>query len=213
MHSSNRKPHALVATLLLALLVAVVGPSLAQDKPRIAVLEFEAKADQQWYGWWRSGGSSAVQDVMVTELVKSGKFRVIEREKLDALMREKNLSLSGDVSVDTAIKAGRLLGVKYFVTGAITEYGEEGADVRAPSVGKLPSFGVGKKTFTAAINARIIDTETGEIMWADDARGEAKSGRVRVGGFGGGKDGNNMFDKVLKPTVQDLVASIKMADL
>ncbi|REJ74632.1 MAG: hypothetical protein DWQ36_16110 [Acidobacteria bacterium] len=199
----------LVAGMLLGLSTA----AFASEKPRIAVLEFEAKADQQWYSWWRSGGASAVQDVMVTELVKSGKFRVIERSQLEALMREKNLSLSGDVSADTAVKAGRLLGVEYFVTGAITEYGTSGGDVHAPSVGRLPSFGVGKKTFTAAINARIIDTETGEIMWADEARGETSSGRVRVGGFGGGKDDDAMFDKVLKPTVQDLVASMKMADL
>lgn len=204
---------ALATLLIAALSLTLASAAFAADKPRIAVLEFEAKADRQWYSWWRSGGASAVQDQMVTELVKSGMFRVIEREKLDALLREKNLSLSGDVSAETAVKAGRLLGVKYFVTGAITEYGTEGADVHAPSVGKLPSFGVGKKTFTAAINARIINTETGEILWANDVRKQTKSGRLRVGGFGGGKSDNAMFDKVLKPAVVELVESISMADL
>ena len=34
---------------------------------------------------------------MVTALVKGDAFRVIDREQLQALMQEKNLSLSGDV--------------------------------------------------------------------------------------------------------------------
>ena len=72
-----------------------------------------------------------MQDVFVTELVKSGKFRVIDREQLAALMAEKNLSLAGDVDPKTAIKAGKLLGVQYFLTGAVTEYGAQGTSASA----------------------------------------------------------------------------------
>ena len=84
---------ALSGALLLAILAA---PGLTRaagkgggDKPRIAVLEFKNKADNQW---WYHGGAEAAQDVFVTELVKSGKFRVVEREQLEALMQEKNLT-------------------------------------------------------------------------------------------------------------------------
>lgn len=196
-----------------AVLFLVTGASWAQEKPRVAVLEFKAKADNQWYHWWRSGGASAAQDVFVTELVKSGKFRVIEREQLAALIAEKNLSLSGDVDASSAIEAGRLLGVKYFLTGAITEYGTSTANASAPSVGGLPSFRVKRKKFSAAMNARLIDTETGEIVWADEARQETKSANVKVAGIGGGVDDDAMFDRVLKPVVQDLVASLRAADI
>src|SRR4030081_83901 len=89
-------------------------------KPRIAVLEFKNKADNQW--WWH-GGAAAAQDVFVTELVKSGKVRVVEREQPAALMQEKGLTLSGDVDPKTAIKIGKLLGVNYLLTGSVTEYG------------------------------------------------------------------------------------------
>jgi len=64
-----------VAAALLAVALAPAA-SAASDKPRIAVLEFKNKADNQW---WYSGGAAAAQDVFVTELVKSGKFRVVER--------------------------------------------------------------------------------------------------------------------------------------
>src|SRR4051812_1654122 len=97
-------------TLCAALLTTLVIPALAHaagtagdkaTKPRIAVIEFKNKADNQW---WYHGGAAAAQDVFVTELVKSGKFRVVEREQLQALMQEKNLSLSGDVDPKTAVK-------------------------------------------------------------------------------------------------------------
>ncbi len=198
--------------LALALAIAP-APMRAADntKPRIAVLEFKNKAEGQW---WYHGGAEAMQDVFVTELVKSGKFRVIDREQLAALMQEKNLSLAGDIDPKTAIKAGKLLGCQYFLTGAVTEYGAQGTSASAPGIGGLPGFSGGKKTFTAAANARIIDTTTGEILWADEARGEDSHFRLSIGGFGGGVDfDDRQFDKVMKPVVLQLVASIKAADL
>lgn len=199
------------AALCAILMVAVLAPiASAKDKPRIAVLEFKNKADNQY--WWR-GGAAAMQDVFVTELVKSGKFRVIDRERLADIMREKNLSMSGEIDSATAIRAGKLLGVDYFLVGSITEYGIDDKGGSGPGVGRLRSFSVKKRTFTAACNARLIEVETGEIVWADEARGEEKSAKVRVGGFGGGVDDRRMFDKVMKPVIGQLAASIKAADI
>ena len=201
----------LCAALLLAILAApAITSAAAGDKPRIAVIEFKNKADNQW--WWH-GGAEAAQDVFVTELVKSGKFRVVEREQLQALMAEKNLTLSGDVDPSTAVRVGKLLGVNYILTGAVTEYGVTEAGGHSPGIRRLPGVSAGKKTFVAAMNARLIDTSTGEIVWADEARGEESSVKVFVGGFGGGVDDDRMFDKVLKPVIQQLTASLKAADL
>lgn len=206
----------LVVSVGCALLVAVAAAAgAASDKPRIAVIEFKNKADNQW---WYHGGAEAAQDVFVTELVKSGRFRVIEREQLAALMQEKNLALSGDIDPSTAVRAGKLLGVDYILTGAVTEYGNTRTGVDTPGAragGRwIPGVNVGKNTFSAAMNARLIETETGEILWADEARAEDSNARVRVGGFGGGVDHDErMFDKVMKPVIQQLVASLKAADL
>jgi curli biogenesis system outer membrane secretion channel CsgG len=190
--------------------VLIVPALEAADKPRIAVLEFKNKADNQW--WWH-GGAQAAQDVFVTELVKSGKFRVVEREQLAALMQEKNLTLSGDLDPSTAVRVGKLLGVNYLLTGSVTEYGVTEKTGRAPGIGRLPGVSAGKKTFVAALNARLIDTSTGEIAWADEARAEESSAKVFVGGFGGGVDDDRMFDKVMKPCIQQLTASMKAADI
>lgn len=200
------------AALLAALLVPALAVAKPQsNKPRVAVLEFKNKADNQW--WWH-GGAAAAQDVFVTELVKSGKFRVVEREQLEALMKEKNLTLSGDVDPATAVKVGKLLGVNYLLTGAVTEYGAEEKGAHGGGFRGLPGFGVRKKTFVAALNARLIDTSTGEVAWADEARSEDSHSSVDVGGFGGGvSNDERMFDKVMKPCIQQLTASLKAADL
>ena len=195
----------LCAALLLAVAaVPAITNAAASDKPRIAVLEFKNKADNQW---WYSGGAEAAQDVFVTELVKSGKFRVVEREQLEALMQEKNLTLSGDVDPKSAVRIGKLLGVNYLLTGAVTEYGN--TDVSGGGGGVY----AGKRKFVAALNARLIDTSTGEVVWADEASQEEASVRVSVFGVGGGVDDNRMFDKVMKPCIQKLTASLKAADL
>ena len=193
---------ALAAALVLTATVAIAAEQ--STKPRLAVLEFKNKAENQW---WYSGGAEAAQDVFVTELVKSGKFRVVEREQLAALMEEKNLTLSGDIDPATAVKVGKLLGVNYLLTGAVTEFGN--TDVSGGGFG----VSAGKRKFVAALNARLIDTSTGEIVWADEASKEEASVRVSVFGVGGGVDDNRMFDKVLKPCIQQLTASIKAADL
>jgi curli biogenesis system outer membrane secretion channel CsgG len=200
------------AALLAALLVPALAVAKPQStKPRVAVLEFKNKADNQW--WWH-GGAAAAQDVFVTQLVKSGKFRVVEREQLEALMKEKGLTLSGDVDPSTAVRIGKLLGVNYLLTGAVTEYGATDHGAHGSGFRGLPGFGVHKKTFTAAMNARLIDTSTGEVVWADEARSEDSHSNVDVGGFGGGvSNDERMFDKVMKPCIEQLTASLKAADL
>ncbi len=199
------------ALLVPALALAKGAKAGGSTKPRVAVIEFKNKADNQW---WYHGGAAAAQDVFVTELVKSGKFRVVEREQLEELMKEKNLSLSGDVDPSTAVKIGKLLGVNYLLTGAVTEYGAQETGAHGGGIGRLPGFSAGKKNFVAALNARLIDTSTGEVVWADEARKEEGNMRLSIGGFGGGVENDErMFDKVMKPCIQQLTASLKAADL
>ena len=199
---------AVLAPVLSASLGAAEGGS--SGKPRIAVLEFTNKANNDW--WWHNGAAAA-QDVFVTELVKSRKFVVIERERINAIMQEKGLTLSGDIDAKTAMQIGKLLGVNYMLTGALTEYGNTDTNAHGPGMGNLPSFGVHKRVFVAALNARVFNVSTGEIVWADEARKEESSSSVSVGGFGGGVHDDRMFDKVLKPIIQELVASLKSSDL
>lgn len=186
--------------------LALVATSVFAGKPRIAVLEFGHKALNS--RWWGSGG--AAQDMFITELVKAGKFTVIDRERLDALMQEKNLSLGGDIDPSTAVKAGKLLGVEYFLFGNVTEFGEQENKAK---VGWGFGVDVSKKKFVAALDCRMVNTTTGEIVWADTAKKEESNVNVFVFGTGGGVDDERMFDKVLRPIVEELSKKVAGLDL
>jgi curli biogenesis system outer membrane secretion channel CsgG len=188
------------------LLAAFASSTALAAKPRVAVIEFKDKT--QHYSWYRAG--EAAQDMLVTELVKSGKYRVIEREQLQAIMQEKNLSLSGDIDPKTAVKAGKLLGVEYIVTGALTELGvaDRGARVPGGLFGRLPSVNVRSQKMDAAVDARMINTTTGEIVWADSAKESTSDAKVFVAGAGGGVDDKRKLDRVLRPVVVKLAESM-----
>ena len=197
-----------IAVALGLLAVLASSEALAQ-KPRVAVIEFKDKTSR--YTWYQAG--QAAQDMFVTELVKSGKYRVIDREQLEAIMREKNLSLSGDVDPRTAVKAGKLLGVEYLITGALTELGVADRGARVPGAFGLPSVRVGSQKMDASIDARLISTTTGEIVWADTAKETTSDASVFFAGAGGGVDDKRKLDRVLRPVVVKLAESMGKASV
>lgn len=198
-----------------SLLALLAVPAFAQgNKPRVAILEFKNKASHYTWTWYEAGRGA--QDMLVTELVKSGRYRVIEREQLAAIMREKNLSLSGDIDPRTAIQFGKMLGVEYLIAGAVTELGvtDRGASVPG-GLGRfgVPSVSVRSQKAEAALDARAFSTSTGEIVWADSARDETSDASVYVAGAGGGANDRGKVDKLMRPVVQKLAASFAKADL
>ncbi len=199
------------AVSLLGLLFA--GPAFAQNKPRVAVLEFKNKASHYSWNWYDAGRGA--QDMLVTELVKSGRYRVIEREQLAAIMQEKHLSLSGDIDPKTAVKFGKMLGVEYLIAGAVTELGvtDRGANVPGGLLRGLPSVNVRSQKAEAALDARAFSTSTGEIVWADSARDETSDASVYVFGAGGGANDRGKVDKLMRPVVQKLASSFSKADV
>ena len=206
-----RSPLFVLFALLLA--SAPAARAAGSAKPRVAILEFKNKASGYAWSWYQAGRQA--QDMLVTELVKSGKYRVIEREQLQAIMQEKHLSLSGDIDPKTAIQFGKLLGVEYLVTGAVTELGatDRGANVPGGLLRGLPSVNVRSQKMEAALDARAFSTSTGEIVWADTARDELSDSSVYVAGAGGGASDHGKVDKLMRPVVQKLAASLAKASL
>jgi hypothetical protein len=65
----------------------------------------------------------------------------------------------------------------------------------------------------AALDARAFSTSTGEIVWADTAKDETSDSSVYVAGAGGGANDRNKVDKLMRPVVQKLAASLAKASL
>jgi curli biogenesis system outer membrane secretion channel CsgG len=153
--------------LLAVFCIQAIAQDLSGLKKRIAVINFE---DRSGYGHNIGRG---VADMLVTSLVESDRFIVIERAELDELLKEQGLGLSGVVTPQSAAKVGQLLGVQMIVTGSITEFGSKKNKVG----GGLGGFNIGVSTTTArvTVDLRLINVETGEIMMAKMAEGEDSS--------------------------------------
>ena len=189
-----------IAIALLALLAAhPVKNSSAQEKRRIAVLDFDyATVTSNVYAYFGSNQDvgKGIADLLVTKLVQSGAYTVVERKQIEKIIAEQNFGASGRVDATTAAKIGKILGVDTLIMGSINTFGRDdssktnagGGAVRIP--GRLPGFGgmkVGREKAKAVVgvNFRMVNTTTAEIFYAGDARGESKRESTSVSGGGG----------------------------
>jgi len=107
----------------------------AKNKTTIAVVEF---ADLE--GNVTNFGRFLAEE-LITRLHETEKFKVIERQLLNQVIKEQKLTLSGIVDPKSAKQLGQVLGVDAIVSGSISDLGR-----------------------TVRVNARLISTETGEIF-------------------------------------------------
>ncbi|MFP3041172.1 penicillin-binding protein activator LpoB [Treponema primitia] len=57
------------------------------------------------------------------KLVESHKFRMVDRQTLDIIRSEQNFQMSGEVSDESAVSIGKMLGANIVITGSITGSG------------------------------------------------------------------------------------------
>jgi len=195
----NRKqPYPGLAAVALALTVA--GGASAQAKPRIAVLAFENNTTSAFFGD-RLGLAAA--DELTTQLVKTGEFSVVERQQIDAVLSEQKLGMSGVVDAATAAKIGKLLGVQAVVTGSITQFS---LDSKSAGIGRFAA------TYTEAesvLDARLVNTTTGEIIAVADGNGKKRLGGAAYKDYNFERDMDvGVAQEALRPAVEKLVEGI-----
>ena len=152
----------------------LVGP-----KKRIFVADFENRST---YGQHRLG--KALSDIIITELSKTDLFILVEREKLNVVMKEHTLSQTGLITEASAPEIGLLLGANAILTGSVTQFG-----VRTQVVDNIIAASK-KQVATCGLDVRIINVNTGVIAWAGSGEGEASRTYSQVLGSGsaGGYD-------------------------
>jgi curli biogenesis system outer membrane secretion channel CsgG len=178
--------------------------TLAADKPVMAVAEFTNSSSA---AWWRGGVGWELTDMLTNELVATKSFKMVERKKLDAVLNEQNLAASGRVSGSSAAKIGKLTGAQYLVTGTVSAFEMNTTD----SGGGLSygGFSVGGKKETAymAVDLRVVDTTTGEIVDTRTVEGYSKGGGLRLGMYKWGAGGTLSQEKKT-PTGKAIRAAI-----
>jgi len=193
-----RKMSALTMALLLVATLLCPFSAQASGKRRIAVLPFEYGAVSSEVGTLDVG--KGIVSLIITKLVNDGTYSVVERQMLDSILKEQNLSVSDRADPATACKIGKLLSVDAILVGTVTQFGFEthttNVGAAASAVGSyipyVGGFGFGglsthKSKVKVAIDARLVDINTSEILAAVHGNGESKRGGVSL--FGGGGSG------------------------
>jgi curli biogenesis system outer membrane secretion channel CsgG len=159
--------------LLLVCLFIVVLPAQAQLKKRVAVSRFE---DRTGSGYHSLG--EGIADMLVTALVKSGKFAVIERQEIERIIQEQQFGTSFMVTPETAPKVGQILGAELFIVGSVSEFGQKQSNISGGM--SILGGGVSTKQSRAVIDIRLINTSTGEIVAAESEEGTESSTGISV---------------------------------
>jgi uncharacterized protein DUF2380 len=89
--------------------------------------------------------ASAMTDRLREELLKTGKFTMVDRSQMSAVLDEQAIQQTGCTSQECAVQVGKVLGVKKLITGKITKISET----------------------QWLVNATILDVETSETLRAE----------------------------------------------
>ena len=171
--------------LLLIVLVFTNGLIAQENLPIVAVSQFEQTFQNDRYR--RPAANPDNYEAMLeTQLIKVGRFRVYERNKLEEVLREQGLqeSLSGN---NTQIKID---GVDYLVYGAITDMSSEAKEL------STEGFATIKVTNRFGVDIKIVDALSGEIRRAESIAAVVETGSgVATRGFSSVEvDGNGLVE-------------------
>lgn len=173
--------------LVVSALLILATSAMAGGKPVLAVNEFQNRTSA---AWWYGGVGDDLAGMLTNELAGTGKFKMVERDKLSAVLDEQDLAASGRISKSSGAKIGKMTGAQYIVVATLSAFE---TDVKGTGGGlSFRGISVGGKKEDAylAVDLRVIDTTTGEVEFTRTVEARASSGGLAVGVYRGGFGGN-----------------------
>ncbi len=141
-------------------------------RKRVVVFEFQDKSSSK-YQWWDSKTvGEGISEMIITELAASGDFRIIEVAEVEESGKEITVDLSDINGAESAAEAGRTLGAEVAIYGVVTEFGQK-QDNKSVRISGI-RVGGSSQSAVVGMDIRMINTQTGEIIFADNVR-ESKS--------------------------------------
>ncbi len=174
--------------------LAAAGAAVAagQTKRSVAVDEFDYSAvmtaAQAIFGTQVNLGAG-IRALLVKRIARDGKFTIVERAKVNTLIKEQDFGASGRVKKGTQARIGQIRGADYTLMGDIVVFGRDDRSTRVAGGaggrggGGFGGVGSAEGKAVVVIDFRLVDNESSEVVMTGEARGESK--RVSRGGFGG----------------------------
>lgn len=160
-------------------------------KKTIAVTSFENSSGINAYITLGDDFAAQLSDA----LIQSGKFTVLSRKDLGAVLTEQDLAESGRMSKSLSAQKGKVIPAQILVTGNITEFqqntqgGGQGLSIHGVNIG------MAKSDAHVAVIIQIIDSTTGEILDSQRVEGLADASGFSIGYSGSFSVGSSSFKK------------------
>lgn len=132
-------------------------------------------------------------DILATKLAATEKFILIERQDFDKIQEEMKLGGADFQKV----------GADYLIIGSVTEFGRS-------TTGDEKVFSRSKtQKVNAAVSVRLVDVSTGQIIYSEEAKGEAEASAKQTLGYGKTADYDaSLDDKAISAAVSKLAENI-----
>jgi len=139
-------------------------------------------------------------DMITTTLVKTRKFEVLERARIDEVIQEQGMGEMGLMEPKTAQKLGGLLGCDVILIGTLTEAG-----IKEKGIG-TGAFAISKARAYLTVDIRILDAEKGSIKIAETVRVEKEgSSGLKTSQISFGKNDTGIFNQAARDAAQEVV--------
>jgi curli biogenesis system outer membrane secretion channel CsgG len=201
------------------------------QKKRVIVDEFDYSAVmtqvQAVFGTQQNIGKG-IRAMLQKRLGDIGKVVVLERAKIDTLMKEQDRNAGNRVKQGTGAKVGGIRGADALLAGDIIIFGRDdkktkvsGGGIGGRVLGAIASTSNQDKA-VVAIDYRLVDAETSEVIATGEARGESvrksKGMGALAGALGKGVGGvevdmtsSNFAETIIGEATMDCVN--KLADI
>ena len=192
-------------------------------KRRMAVSAFDYSTVISWVQYWFNSPyniGDGIRAMLTVRMAQSNTITLLEREKIQEVMKEQDFAASNRVRQGTGAKIGQLSGADVNLYGDIVIFGRDDTTKRkgaaavvgglfGRTAGSLVAFNKEEKA-VVGINLRLVDTETGEVIETAEARGESSRsskdyagalGVAGAGAYGAGAGGVSMTSSNFQQTI------------
>jgi curli biogenesis system outer membrane secretion channel CsgG len=174
--------------------------SATAQKRRMAVSPFDYSTVMSWVQYWFNQPyniGDGIRAMMTVRMAQSNTITLLEREKIQEIMKEQDFAASNRVRQGTGAKIGQISGADVNLYGDIVIFGRDDTTKRKSAgaiAGRLFGGVVGgavtgfskEEKAVVGINLRLVDTETGEVIETAEARGESSRTSKDFSGVLGG---------------------------
>ena len=150
-----------------------------ENKHKVAIYEIADKTGQ-----YSEIGSNIVSqgatEMLITALVRSRQFEVLDRVNFTTFMTEQSLVEQSRTVEGQGPVIGNLLGADFVIAGAVTEYQ---IDKRTGGFGLIVAGKGGTKEYavaSCAVDIRVTDTTNGKVVWAKSLKKEIVGEKIGI---------------------------------